>query len=399
MSSDNFYVELPILADFSSTSDFSNYSRLPEDWHVVVADVEDSTGAIAAGDYKAVNILGVSIITSIFNIAKPMSIPSIFGGDGAALCIPERLVDAASSALVAVKGLAQEEYHLNLRVGIVPATVVSAAGYQILVARHRMSSNYIQAAFAGGGIEYAEGLLKDEKAGRIYRLDTQNDAPLADFSGLECRWDNVPSKHGEVISLIVKALSADMDKQSRIYNEIIAEIEAIYGKDEISQPLYADGLRLRLRDSQLKFESKLKTYSQSGFARLRQFFQIRLEILMGRFFMRFGMKTGDTLWSEYKQGVINNSDYKKFDGMLRQVISGTSRQREELSTYLENLRQQNRCVYGLHISDSTLVTCLIANRAGEHYHFVDGADGGYAMAAAAMKKQLHNLSQQAVDNS
>lgn len=148
----------------------------------------------------------------IFNIAKPLSIPSIFGGDGAALCIPGHLVDAAADALVAVKNLAQEEYHLNLRVGIVPATVVTTAGHQILLARHRMSSNHVQTAFASRGIEYAEDLLKDKKAGQIYRLKTQHNAAVADFSGLECRWDNVPSKHSEVISLIVKVLSTNIEK-------------------------------------------------------------------------------------------------------------------------------------------------------------------------------------------
>ena len=228
MSSDNFYAELPILADFSSTSDFSNYSTLPDDWQIVVADVEDSTGAIPSSEYKAVNVLGVSIITSIFNLTKPLSIPSIFGGDGVALCIPGHLVNAAAHALVAVENLAQEEYHLNLRVGIVPATVVTTAGHQILLARHRMSSDYVQTAFAGGGIKYDEELLKDKKAGQIYRLKTQHNAAIADFSGLECRWGNVPSKHSEVISLIVKGLSTNIEKQSRVYNEIIAEIEAIY---------------------------------------------------------------------------------------------------------------------------------------------------------------------------
>ena len=107
MSSDNFYAELPILADFS------NYSTLPDDWQIVVADVEDSTGAIAAGEYKAVNVLGVSIITSIFNIAKPLSIPSIFGRDGAALCIPGHLVDGANGGY-AMAAVAMKKQHRSL---------------------------------------------------------------------------------------------------------------------------------------------------------------------------------------------------------------------------------------------------------------------------------------------
>jgi hypothetical protein len=141
-----------------------------------------------------------------------LSIPSIVGGDGTALCISGHLVDASVDTLVAVKNLVQEEYHLNLRVGIVPATVVTTAGHQILLARHRMSSNYVQTTFAGRGIECAEDLMKDKKAGQIYRLKTQHNAAVADFSDLECRWDNVPSKHSEVISPIVKVLSTNIEK-------------------------------------------------------------------------------------------------------------------------------------------------------------------------------------------
>lgn len=49
-------------------------------------------GAIRSGLYKAVNILGVSVITAVVNVAKPLTIPYMFGGDGASLCIPPALV-------------------------------------------------------------------------------------------------------------------------------------------------------------------------------------------------------------------------------------------------------------------------------------------------------------------
>jgi hypothetical protein len=34
------------------------------------------------------------------------------------------------------------------------------------------------------------------------------------------------------------------------------------------------------------------------------------------------------------------------------------------------------------------MTCLVFDRRGDHVHFVDGADGGYAMAALRMKERL-----------
>ena len=83
----------------------------------------------------------------------------------------------------------------------------------------------------------------------------------------------------------------------------------------------------------------------------------------------------------------------KFDGLLREVISGTSEQRKVLENYLEKRFKENELVYGIHSSDSALVTCMINNRSGDHYHFIDGSDGGYAMAASKMKEQLKKLAQ------
>jgi hypothetical protein len=44
--------------------------------------------------------------------------------------------------------------------------------------------------------------------------------------------------------------------------------------------------------------------------------------------------------------------------------------------------------YGIQISDSALMTCMVFDRKDRHLHFVDGASGGYALAAKQMKSQL-----------
>ena len=394
MSSEHFYAQLPVLADFAATADFSNYTELPQDWQIVIADVEDSTDAIASGQYKAVNIIGVSIITSVLNIARPLDIPLVFGGDGASLCIPAKLADDVASALVNVQEMAQLEFALKLRIAIFPLTVITTAGYKVLVARHRLSEHYVQAAFAGGGMDYAESLLKNEIDGASYRLHANAQIMQADFSGLECRWDNVPSKHGETISLIVKALGSSPAEDSRIYSEVINRIETIYGNEEQCNPVSSDKLRLSLDSRQLGFETRLHTFTLSKLKGIVYFFKIRFEVILGFLFMRYGISTGETNWGEYKSAIVRNTDFKKFDGSLRQVLSGTATQRQQLTDYLEQGYRNRECVFGIHVSSSALITCLVYNRTNAHYHFVDGADGGYATAAVQMKKQLHNLAEQ-----
>ncbi|HIF50921.1 MAG TPA: DUF3095 family protein [Thiotrichaceae bacterium] len=86
--------------------------------------------------------------------------------------------------------------------------------------------------------------------------------------------------------------------------------------------------------------------------------------------------------------VVSNADYRKFDGTLREVLSGNAEQRQELKQYLEERYQRGECFYGIHVSDSALVTCMINDYTDNHFHFIDGADGGYAMAATMLKQQL-----------
>ncbi|MNT74137.1 hypothetical protein D3C72_2129270 [compost metagenome] len=45
--------------------------------------------------------------------------------------------------------------------------------------------------------------------------------------------------------------------------------------------------------------------------------------------------------------------------------------------------------YGLHQQDSALMTCIVPTpMSRDHMHFVDGASGGYAVAASKLKAAL-----------
>jgi hypothetical protein len=387
---ENFYSHLPVLDDFNMVCNMSNYQALPDDWYIVVADISNSTIAIKSGRYKSVNLIGVSVISSILNISKPYELPYIFGGDGASLCIPKKLVSKSKDALLATKYLAENNLDLDLRVGIISVSQVREAGMQVLVAKHKVSQYCTQAAFAGGGIEYAEYLLKNnnESVDIVSILGTE--IPKANYSGLECRWDNVPSAHGETISLIVKATMPLLQEQARFYEKIIIKIAEIYGEDTVCRPVTKPSLSFTLNNKKLSLESKLHSFRDSKFSYLKSFLFIRLQIMLGWIFMKFNLNIGDIKWGEYKNDIITNTDFKKFDGTLRIVISGNSEQRLHLEEYLKYQLNNNKCVYGIHYSDSAYITCLINNRSGNHYHFVDGSGGGYALAALQMKKQLQD---------
>jgi len=387
MKTNNFYADLPVTKEFSKIADLSRYVPLPNNWSAVVSDVKNSTVAISRGEYKAVNITGVSVITSILNVLKPLSVPYIFGGDGCSLCVPDDVLELVRDALVATKAMSQIQFGLELRIGIVPISEIRKAGFDVLVGKSRVSEHYTQAAFAGAGLEYAESLIKDDAHETEFRIESSH-VVHADYSGLECRWENVPSQHGETISLIVKAKADNQIQEYKIYSEIINKVSEIYGDESSSRPVYSEGMRTTSNTGLLKYEAMVRSYGKNFIQTILYTVKLRIQVLLGRFFMSHEIKIGDIDWGQYKKVVVRNADYRKFDGTLREVLSGNAEQRQELKQYLDERYQKGECYYGIHVSDSALVTCVIHDRIDNHFHFIDGADGGYAMAATMLKQQL-----------
>src|SRR5215217_3461477 len=106
---DTFFSTLPVFTHFEGVADSVNYRPLPEDWAIATADIVDSTGAIEAGRYKAVNMAGASVISAIFNAIGQHDLPFVFGGDGALVAIPPASIAVAHEALAAVQNWVQEE--------------------------------------------------------------------------------------------------------------------------------------------------------------------------------------------------------------------------------------------------------------------------------------------------
>ena len=88
---------------------------------------------------------------------------------------------------------------------------------------------------------------------------------------------------------------------------------------------------------------------------------------------------------------MENSDFRKFDGMLRMVMDGSETQYRDLREYLDGQHREGRLVYGMHRSREALLTRIVFSYDGNYVHFVDGSDGGYAIAARGLKAQLKSL--------
>ncbi len=385
-----FYTALPIRPSFADVTRAEVYATLPDDWVVIIGDVEGSTAAIARGQYKDVNLVGSSLLIAAFNALGRSDLPFIFGGDGATLALPKSELARARPAFLATRRMARDGFDLSLRIGVVPVDDIRQAGHDVQVARVRLSDRFALAAFWGDGLAWAEKKVKDPAGGAGYRIE-EYAAPTAEtFVGLECRWRGVPSEKGETLSLLVQAGAPDNAGRVRIYGDVVKKLREIFG-EQSGHPVAIEQLQLAGDPAAYDRETRIHR-SQAG--RLAQFWyrwRVRAISALGSWFMRHRLKIGKINWSTYTEDVVRNSDFRKFDGMLRMILSATEAQRIDLTRWLEERRRTGELAYGLHIAKEALVTCLIFEREGGHLHFIDGAGGGYALAATELKAQLAAL--------
>jgi hypothetical protein len=310
---------------------------VPDDWHVALTDVVGSTRAIEEGRYKSVNTVAAVTITAILNSIPNIDVPFLFGGDGASVLVPPEVAPQVWEALSAVKRLARVNFNLEVRAGLVPMKDILAGGHSIKVSKIQVSEQFNQPVFTGGGLDYADALLKSPQSSERYAISEKPEAK-ADFSGFECRWSKHPASNGEVLSLLVKSTAASLDERHRIYEHIIEKINEIYGDSKTRHPIDVKKMRVAtdIRQYHNELGWKLDKVSLLDMAKL-MFWAIG-----GYFLWNFV----ENSWDKYRSVVHGSTDHEKFDDMLRMTISGTAEQRDELREFLDIYSDVGNVAYG-----------------------------------------------------
>jgi len=385
-ASERFYCELPERAEFADVVDAHNHARVPSTWHVVITDVRGSTRAIEAGRYRDVNALGVASIVGVLNAIGGLDIPYVFGGDGATLLVPGSRLAAVEKALRGIKELGQEAFDLGLRCGIVPICRLEAEGHLVRVLRYRASEHTRLAVLSGSGLGVAEKWLKDPLLSQEFEVQAEGEQ-TRDFEGFECRWRPVPALRGKMVSLLVSALGTDESERAKTYQAVLANLEQHVAMSA-ARPLKLQALRFKGLFDDFSIEGRIRAGNATEEKVALAVAEARKKTLIARALGFLNREAGGYEPKRYKAELVENSDYRKFDETLRIVLDLTDEERTALRRFLDEERKAGRLVYGIHESSSALMTCLVRSYQGDHVHFVDGSDGGYALAAKELKLQL-----------
>ena len=381
-SSETFFSGLPVFVDFAGVADSRNYRALPSDWALATADIIDSTAAIEAGRYKAVNMAGASVISAILNALGNNDLPFVFGGDGAMVAVPPSGAEKARNALSAVQSWVGEELQLTLRAALVPVADVIDAGLEVRVARFQVTPDLSYAMFAGGGSSWAEARMKEG----FLAVPPAPPGARPDLAGLSCRWNPIQSRHGGIVSIIaVPAGTGNGDAFQALISDVVA---LAAGEEREGHPVAPEGPQLGLSIAGLAAETKTAPKGK----RFTHRFFILGQYLLTVGLYRFGLTLGRFDPKVYRQDVARNTDFRKFDDGLKMTIDVDPQRLRQIETRLEDAASAGICRFGLHRQDSALMTCIVPTALRrDHMHFIDGAAGGYAVAASRLKEQMSSI--------
>jgi hypothetical protein len=117
-------------------------------------------------------------------------------------------------------------------------------------------------------------------------------------------------------------------------------------------------------------------------ARLRAMWVTLLSYIV----MRFGIRVGEFEPAVYRRTVVENSDFRKYDDSLRMTLDCTPGLADRIEARLGQAAAANILRFGAHRQSAALMTCIVPSiTEHNHIHFIDGAGGGYAMAARQLK--------------
>jgi len=361
-----FVNALPVHGRFLSVVPVEIYKPVPDDWFVAVTDVVQSRQAISQGRYKAVNMAGVSMISAIMNGIGHQDVLYIFGGDGAAVAFSPEDRDVVNEALSAVVGWAEDELQLQLRAAIVPVHEIRKQGHDLLVAAVRVSEAIRNFAFMGGGIAFAEKLMKDG----VYRTERAPAGVVPDLAGLSCRWKPVEEPGYKIVSLILEPAEGSEVIPTQTVEELM---ELVHADSADSSPV---------SESRLGFTWPPKGIGLEARATGDSLFKILLITGIAWLLNLTGWSMGSFDPNHYRKTLALNTDYRKIQDGIRMTVSMKDAEIQALRTSLEKQRLAGNLRFGICEQDQAMLTCFVPSvTSDDHFHFLDGAGGGYAAAA------------------
>ncbi|MEJ8815202.1 DUF3095 domain-containing protein [Variovorax ureilyticus] len=377
--SEGFFDALPLLEHERDAFDVTRFRPAPDDWALAVTDIVDSTGAVARGRHKTVNFVAAMGIAGLRNLCAPTRIPFLFGGDGAVVMVPPSKVAAARAELARVRGQSRRDFDLVLRAGLVTVETLRRFDCDLLVGRFEPTPGNSFGVFLGGGVRVLEDAVRGRGNAELGRLaaipESLDDGEPVNLEGLSCRWDTLHSSQETMLTMIVRG-NTDL-------REIYCEVLRLAGPEAEIRPVSLNTLRARWPPTGFMLEARAR---RRGGSLLAWTARVLAETLLARVVLACGKPIGGFDPQRYRSEIVTNTDFCMHDETLCFVIDCPLAAADAIKMYLADTAPKRGLRYGIHLSETALMTCLVTAPADSlHVHFVDGGGGGYTSASKSLK--------------
>lgn len=364
-------------------ADETSFTDVPNNWHVIVVDILNSTQAVAEGKHNQVNLTATGAIISVLNTIRKekkfIEIPYFFGGDGATFIIPAVLLNKIKRVLENYSLHIKRNTELILRVGHISVQELIDKNTKLKIAKHQLTAELIIPIVLGNGLKKAEKIIKNdfvENNSEDFKID------LLNLEGMECRWNQInPSQtKKKVVCLLLD--SANEGNQGIVYSEILIKMQMLFGSFEDRQPIKSNKLKLNFSFSNIWEEMKISLVNKNWIYAIKNW----LVTLLGIFYFNL---TRDG--KHYLKQIGQLSHTFMLDGMINTIFTAEQSKITLFTAYLDQLEKEKKIVYGIHITHASIMSCYVLDRKTKHSHFVDGTEGGYTSAARMLKSKLASV--------
>jgi hypothetical protein len=201
------------------------------------------------------------------------------------------------------------------------------------------------------------------------------------LSDLSCRFTISPAARGVILSVLVVPRGED-PRFAELVREVVEMATAVEGG---GRPITLATLGTPWPGEAIQLETIAST--RPGRSRFTRRLAVIAQFCLGIAFRAAKFKTKDFDAAVYTSDVAANADFRKFDDGLRMTLDCSPKFADALEARLN--AAADIAHHGTFRQESALLTCFVPSITDRgHVHFVDGAGGGYAMAAQALKARL-----------
>ena len=365
-------------------SDVSHARSLRDDDSIVITDVRGSTRLGQLGKAREVNFVGAACISVVLNEFPNVSIPYVFGGDGATFVVGAEYRAKVLELLAQVRSMAIQQFGIDLRVGFVTVGELRMQGAELMVCQYtRGQATFYQ--FTGSAFGLADRLVK-ERSDKLTSQPHQTSEP-PNLNGLSCRLQPFQSRHGHIVTVVIES-SLPLLEQDKLFHELLAHLNVRFNLQNV-RPVQQENMHRKWLSTSHSIEAKALSVSQNLLHRVRTYLNTVRESLLTSFVFKVKKQsviTGSV--SEYEKALLNQNDWVKLGGLLTFVLDLSADDGQYLESFLQKYEAQGALTFGCHRSNAAVMVCQVFSGEPEkHVHFVDGAECGLALAATQLKSK------------